>query len=165
MCFNGAVLSRGRRRGCARRSARRKNASMEPSSAEDGDVFARLVMLLSNCCFNGAVLSRGRRQLSIIAKRRGTGGFNGAVLSRGRRPGAAGNCDAELCPRFNGAVLSRGRRRAKRSGKQSPGPRFNGAVLSRGRRQSQGVSTMPTYAASMEPSSAEDGDAPELLTS
>ncbi len=91
------------------RRLRRQLASMEPSSAEDGDA--------------GTDHRPDPGQL----------GFNGAVLSRGRRP---------VC-----SSLGDDRRRS-----------FNGAVLSRGRRPERGGSGLSTALASMEPSSAEDGD-------
>ncbi len=66
---------------------------------------------------------------------------------------------AQQVRRFNGAVLSRGRRLPNPPG-NSMSPRcFNGAVLSRGRRPQGWQAGRSSPRASMEPSSAEDGDA------
>ncbi len=224
-CFNGAVLSRGRRPPAVIAAAVRiVAASMEPSSAEDGDGRDRPPRRGRSAGFNGAVLSRGRRRIgarSMLPRLRG--GFNGAVLSEGRRQRRRLSCrgdlmasmepssaeDGDLPPRsqspqqdvasmepssaedgdlsshlpavartawlqwsrpqsvsdspwrvarFNGAVLSRGRRLAARVSPSFGRRCFNGAVLSRGRRPGMQGGLCHAPQASMEPSSAEDGD-------
>ncbi len=86
-CFNGAVLSRGRRPVQPQHAAQCFCASMEPSSAEDGD---------SSCItpveFHGSASMEPSSAEdgdcgSAVVVSPVAGSFNGAVLSRGRRPG------------------------------------------------------------------------------
>ncbi len=157
--FNGAVLSRGRRLGRFEFGVLGEMASMEPSSAEDGDpTSGKRKTATTPASFNGAVLSRGRRPATQRHQQFRLDGFNGAVLSRGRRPYRRRYCYA-ACSRFNGAVLSRGRRQTLRGQKER-----EKAALQWSRPQ-QRTETAAEFgdcavvgSASMEPSSAEDGD-------
>ncbi len=131
--FNGAVLSRGRRLLGRALIWESDSASMEPSSAEDGDSVGGIYPTPSG------TLQWSRPQQRTETPSRNCQGrpagwcFNGAVLSRGRRRSTAGRC-VIFGQRFNGAVLSRGRRPAGGGITRRKRRRFNGAVLSRGRR-------------------------------
>ncbi len=108
--FNGAVLSRGRRPGGLTRKARRDWASMEPSSAEDGDLGMPHPHAGAIERFNGAVLSRGRRQVEA------TLGITDSIQLQWSRPQQRTETSTAILSQlvahqcFNGAVLSRGRR-------------------------------------------------------
>ncbi len=108
-------------------------ASMEPSSAEDGD---KAVL--------NAIVPVPSLQWSRPQQRTETGGR--LLHQSGDEPG------------FNGAVLSRGRRRQSCKATAPATRSFNGAVLSRGRRPADENEEEAANVASMEPSSAEDGD-------
>ncbi len=158
--FNGAVLSRGRRRHRQRLAGLgARNASMEPSSAEDGDCRAAGPVPSLSGGFNGAVLSRGRRQVQAAGRLMGQEALQWSrpqqrteTLLMGRPKIMPDSASMEPSSAEDGD----GQRQNVYC---SPDLRFNGAVLSRGRRPAEMAKLWCEAAdASMEPSSAEDGD-------
>ncbi len=82
-------------------------ASMEPRSAERGNLPYTLKINLAKARFNGATLSRTWKQKHEPLALCHIWRFNGATLSRTWKPARKVETDARRVGRFNGATLSR----------------------------------------------------------